>query len=180
MQYEFPDIWIKATKEKYYPKFRVCWRNMLSRCYDSKTNGFQRYGGRGIRVCKRWHCFGDFYNDMYSSFCEHWRFHDGNTQLDRINNDEHYFPENCQWLTRQKNTAKANHHHSGRRGWDVWCDLCSSPMIAESAKEHSCKKSRANCTIATFHARDDRLERARSLLGDRVTSLDEFYADVRT
>ncbi len=30
----------------------VSWRNMMTRCFDSKTNQYVGYGGRGITVCK--------------------------------------------------------------------------------------------------------------------------------
>jgi hypothetical protein len=40
------------------------WRAMLSRCYRPSDSGFIRYGGRGIRVCDRWHVLSNFIADM--------------------------------------------------------------------------------------------------------------------
>lgn len=39
------------------------WRNMLSRCYNVNCKDYANYGGAGITVCKRWHCFENFLND---------------------------------------------------------------------------------------------------------------------
>ena len=30
------------------------WRNMRRRCYDSTSQNYRYYGGRGITVCERW------------------------------------------------------------------------------------------------------------------------------
>src|SRR6266850_2952543 len=41
------------------------WRHMLERCYNSKTKGFENYGGRGIIVYERWkEDFTAFLTDM--------------------------------------------------------------------------------------------------------------------
>lgn len=46
---------------------RACtlWRNMLSRCYNSHNKkDFSSYGGLGVTVCNRWHCFEYFLEDL--------------------------------------------------------------------------------------------------------------------
>ena len=71
------------------------WHAMKNRCENVAYHGYSRYGGRGITICERWHTFSNFYSDM------------GNPpeglQLDRIDNNLGYNPENCRWVTAKEN-----------------------------------------------------------------------------
>jgi len=67
-------------------------KSMVARCYNKKNNSYKNYGGRGIKVCKRWLKFENFYKDMgprpNKSF-----------SLERINNNKGYSKSNCKWAT---------------------------------------------------------------------------------
>jgi hypothetical protein len=70
-----------------------CWRSMLARCNGAHPN----YGGRGIKVCKRWLKFENFLADMGER-------PEGKT-LDRYpDNDGNYKPGNCRWATPKEQT----------------------------------------------------------------------------
>jgi hypothetical protein len=69
----------------------VSWLGMMRRCNNSKSSRYKDYGGRGIKICPRWHSFENFYQDMGDR--------PEGLSLDRINNDGDYEPNNCKWST---------------------------------------------------------------------------------
>lgn len=71
------------------------WQHMLNRCYNPKDTRYDLYHGRGITVCERWHDLNNFIEDMYPTFKPH-------LEIDRIDNDKGYYPENCHWVTRKE------------------------------------------------------------------------------
>jgi hypothetical protein len=62
---------------------------MMQRCYNTKSKSYPDYGGRGIKVCDRWHDFANFYEDMGDK--------PEGMSLDRIDVDRDYDPDNCRW-----------------------------------------------------------------------------------
>ena len=73
------------------------WENMRQRCNNPKHPRYKDYGGRGIKVCKRWDDFRKFYADMGPR-------PKGKT-LDRMNVNGNYCAANCRWATDKQQRA---------------------------------------------------------------------------
>lgn len=74
------------------------WLGMKRRCYDIHDSHYNNYGGRGIEICEEWlYDFKKFFD---------WSIHNGwkdNLEIDRIDNNGNYEPNNCRYVTRKKN-----------------------------------------------------------------------------
>ena len=72
--------------------------SMINRCNSKTCTSYKWYGGKGIKCL--WTSYNDFKTDMYESYIEHLnKYGRKNTSLDRIDNDNGYFKENCRWAT---------------------------------------------------------------------------------
>lgn len=79
-----------------------CWTNMRHRCMNPANVNYKYYGGKGIQVSQAW-------RDNFPGFVA-WAlsaaYEDG-LELDRIDPDSNYEPDNCRWITRRENIQRA-------------------------------------------------------------------------
>lgn len=93
----------KSTREIHNQKgarLYQTWTDMKQRCINPNHKSFKNYGGRGISVCDSW-------LNSFTAF-QKWALENGyknNLQIDRINNDQGYYPNNCKWSTHSENAS---------------------------------------------------------------------------
>lgn len=76
-------------------EYRI-WTDMFQRCYNPNRHVYPLYGGRGIKVHPRWFDYALFLQDMGKTPFP-------KAQIDRINTDGDYAPDNCRWVTPLEN-----------------------------------------------------------------------------
>lgn len=96
------------------------WRGILKRCETTTCAAYRHYGGRGIKVCDRWHSYENFLSDMGEAPI--------GASIEREDVDGDYEPSNCTWLHKglqarnQRRTLRVSLEGETRPLAD-WCDL---------------------------------------------------------
>jgi len=118
------------------------WKNMLERCSNEDLKVYKHYGGRGISVCAEW--------EDINTFME-WANENGykeGLEIDRIDNDGDYIPNNCRFTTRKEQMLNT------RRNIKVMINGVTK-SVSEWAEEYDMKVN----TLQYRYHRGDRGER---------------------
>lgn len=117
----------KSKNSEYY-----IWQAIIKRTTNPKDPRWENYGGRGITCCQRWlDSFEDFYADVGPRPSPA-------HSLDRLKNNEGYYPSNCAWKTakEQARNRRSNHllTHKGETltiaEWSERIGISGRTMIA--------------------------------------------------
>lgn len=98
---------------------------MKQRCSNPKAHRYDLYGGRGIRVCKKWLKFDGFWKDMQPDYRP-------NLTLDRKDRDKGYFKRNCvwaDWKTQNRHTTNCRMltYRGETRAMSEWVEILGVP-----------------------------------------------------
>lgn len=87
------------------PRTFNIWCSMKMRCLNPNAINYHSYGGRGIGICEEWMTFENFHRwAMANGYAD-------DLEIDRIDNDGDYCPENCRWVTREQNQRNTSRTH---------------------------------------------------------------------
>lgn len=105
------------------------WKSMKCRCTLHTHPSYKNYGARGITICSEW-------LNSYSAF-KSWAIAHGYSdylELDRINVNGNYEPNNCRWITHHSQTINRRDtlyaNINGRKTTIV--DLCNDYGLSKN------------------------------------------------
>lgn len=142
-----------TTHGKTGTKIYAIWRGMLNRCENPKAKSFPDYGGRGIKVCPEWHDGGTFIK-----WAENSGYAEG-LEIDRIDNNGDYEPDNCRWIERLLNSNNKRNNklieHNGE-----------TKTLAEWARVYNVSYKNLSRCLLVGYSLDDAVKRLRN--GERT------------
>lgn len=87
------------------------WSGIIYRCSHESASHYEYYGGKGVSVCKEW-------EDSFEAFAK-WSLCNGykaGLEIDRIDNNLSYSPENCRFITHKENSRNRGRRRTNQSG----------------------------------------------------------------
>lgn len=96
-------LWTNYTSDE-YNKFFTTWALMLRRCYDESDNRYENYWWKWVFVCKRWHIFENFVQDIKN--LENFYLKELYPNKYSLDKDfywkNYYWPDSCRWSSTEE------------------------------------------------------------------------------
>mgnify|MGYP001269127875 CR=1 FL=1 len=145
------------------------WSSMKSRCKYEYINGYENYGGRGVKVCEEWEEFTNFLRDMGER--------PEGCSIDRIDVNGNYTKENCKWSTNSEQMKNK------RPMSPIYCTICKDECRGTSRRGrcHKCNEfQRRN----GFERDEEGMRRSKKIFSEgqskRIHQIDKNNNHVKT
>lgn len=134
-----------------HPLYGV-FKDMHSRCENSKHKKYKNYGERGIHVCDLW-------EDTEEGIINFVKWSENNDykeglQLDRHNNDLGYSPENCRWVSvsiNNFNRRKTKGYRFYKNRWEAYITVNKKTIyLGHYLTEEEAKNARMEAELKYY------------------------------
>lgn len=141
------------------------WEGMIQRCTNVNDINYKHYGGRGIKVCGSWRVFTNFLKDNLESYSD-------SLELNRIDNNGDYCPENCNWIPHKENSRNQRKQYNNKSGHTgVYYSQAGNKWVAQWYEEG---KAKTKCFSCRRHGSDRAKEMAISYRTDKIDYLNSL------
>lgn len=146
-----------------HTKLFYVWHSMKNRCENPKHKSYEDYGAKGISVCEEWHDSTKFFK---------WALRNGyeeGLEIDRINVNGNYEPNNCRWVNRTQNANNKSNNklieHEGQ-----------TKTLAEWSRVYEVNYKNLSRLLLKGYSLDDAVKRLKS--GDRTHKNSKHWKEI--
>ncbi len=124
-----------ASRAKGESSEYMSWTKMKFRCTNPKYHAYDKYGGKGIKVCDRWLGKDGFFNFLEDMGIKP----DKSFSIERIDISKDYCPENCKWASkkeqaRNKSNSKRIEYKGETKTLVEWSEILQLPYATLQAR----------------------------------------------